>query len=105
MNCEDMGRVERLRLFGISQRVKNTKKCPRCGDMHMSANVLHNALSKYAEVYICDACGADEAIRAYSKKILPMEKWAYFKPGFSKEQVRGGSGQRKSCGRKSGITR
>ena len=85
MNCEAMSKVEALRLFGIYQKESNPKTCPRCGDNHMSSNVLRNAMSRYAEVYICDACGTDEAIKAYSRRELPFEQWAYFKPGFAKK--------------------
>ena len=37
--------------------------CPRCGKMTMDAeSVTHNALSRRATVYICDACGMQEAL-------------------------------------------
>ena len=37
--------------------------CPRCGRDYMAANPVRNALSRRVKVYICDACGMDEAIR------------------------------------------
>ena len=52
--------------------------CPRCGKMAMDAeSVTRNALSRRATVYICDACGTEEAIEdmgALSK--LPLREWA-----------------------------
>lgn len=53
--------------------------CPRCG-MFSVKNRLHtNALSRHASVYVCDACGTDEAIRDFGKQVLPMEEWAIVK--------------------------
>ena len=53
-----------------------TKVCPRCGRDAMAATPLHNALSRHAKVYICDACGTDEAVRDYAHTPLPLEEWA-----------------------------
>ena len=37
--------------------------CPRCGKMTMDAEcVTRNALSRRPEIYVCDACGTQEAI-------------------------------------------
>lgn len=52
------------------------KVCPRCGQATMAENPLHNALSRHATVYICDACGTDEAIRDWKQNVLPLENWA-----------------------------
>ena len=35
--------------------------CPRCGRNTMKKNIHTNALSRYADIYICDACGTEEA--------------------------------------------
>lgn len=53
-----------------------SKVCPRCGRETMAENPLHNALSRHATVYICDACGMDEAFRDYANTPLPLEEWA-----------------------------
>lgn len=52
--------------------------CPRCGKQQMKLPSAHNALSRYADVYICDTCcGMDEALRdAFGKEPLPFDKWA-----------------------------
>jgi len=42
---------------------------------NMSVNVLHNALSRQAEIYVCEVCGLDEAVRAYREQILPITDW------------------------------
>lgn len=50
--------------------------CPRCGGpMHPEAG--RNALSRRADVYICSACGIDEAMRDFTRhEPLPFERWA-----------------------------
>lgn len=53
-----------------------TKVCPRCGRNAMDENPLHNALSRHATVYVCNACGMDEAVRDFTHTPLPLEKWA-----------------------------
>ena len=38
--------------------------CPRCGSNNMNRDPIINAHSQFADVYICNKCGLDEAIRA-----------------------------------------
>ena len=59
--------------------------CPRCGKHQMSIPISHNAWSRYADVYICDAeCGMDEALRdAFGKGSLPFEEWAAASVGWN----------------------
>ena len=40
----------------------------------------HNALSRHADVYICDACGTEEALLKFMSNPLPMHEWAYLRP-------------------------
>lgn len=50
--------------------------CPRCGHK-MQTPVVRNALSRYADVYICSVCGFDEAVRYMEEQVpLPLNKWA-----------------------------
>ena len=49
--------------------------CPRCGRMTVKDRLHTNALSRYADVYICDACGTDEALRDWSGNPLPDGEW------------------------------
>ena len=53
--------------------------CPRCGKMTVKDRLHTNALSRYAKVYICDACGTDEAVRDWAGCALPLEDWAIAK--------------------------
>lgn len=49
--------------------------CPRCGRLSVKDRLHTNALSRYATVYICDACGMDEAIRDWRGEPLPLKEW------------------------------
>ena len=43
--------------------------CPRCGE-------THGALSRHAKgVYICEACGTDEALRDWGGNVKPLSDW------------------------------
>ena len=46
----------------------------------MRENVYSNALSRHADIYICDACGTEEALLKFMGNPLPMCAWAYFCP-------------------------
>ena len=50
--------------------------CPRCGMWTMADNILHNALSRRAHVYVCDACGMREAIEDAMDSRTPLTAWA-----------------------------
>ncbi len=53
--------------------------CPRCGRFSVKDRLHTNALSRYVDVYICDECGMDEAIRAMADEPLPLREWAVAK--------------------------
>ena len=50
--------------------------CPRCGQISVKNRLHTNALSRHADVYICDACGTDEAIRDWQGEPIPLKDWA-----------------------------
>lgn len=50
--------------------------CPRCGQYRMDAVPCHNSLSRYADVYICNDCGMNEALMAMKGRSLPLNKWS-----------------------------
>lgn len=54
--------------------------CPRCGRNTTKERVHTNALSRHANIYICDACGTEEAMLKFMHNPLPMCEWAYFRP-------------------------
>ena len=50
--------------------------CPRCGRWKMKERTATNALSRSADVYICDECGMDEAIRDMKGTTIPLTDWS-----------------------------
>jgi ribosomal protein L37AE/L43A len=49
--------------------------CPRCGE-RMPDKLTHRALSRHAKgVYICEACGTDEALRDWTGNVKPLSNW------------------------------
>lgn len=81
MKTEEQAR-ELLEMIGVSQVSAQTSAlvCPRCGRMSMNPVARRNALSRYATVYICDSCGAIEALRDMSgQSPLPLNQWATIK--------------------------
>ena len=54
--------------------------CPRCGMDAMKEPIHTNALSRSADVYVCDACGTTEAVLAHMKQDTPLFLWAAFCP-------------------------
>ena len=54
--------------------------CLRCG-ARLASHLPVNALSRYAEVHICETCGVDEAIRAAVHTPLPFAEWDATKNG------------------------
>ena len=64
----------------IIERMKELQKaggliCPRCGRMSMDKVLLHNALSRVEDVYVCPDCGMNEALRDFGRIPLPIEEW------------------------------
>ena len=45
--------------------------CLRCGQP-LDRRLIINALSRYAELHICEACGMDEALRDANRCPLPI---------------------------------
>ena len=55
-------------------------KCLRCG-APLAPHLMVNALSRYVDVQICEACGMDEALRDAAHIPLPLEEWDAIKQG------------------------
>lgn len=49
--------------------------CPRCGFHRMDADPVRNALSRHANVQICDRCGIDEAMEDFLSSPRPLTSW------------------------------
>lgn len=70
--------------------------CPRCGLLKMKEDLFSNALSRRADVYICEDCGTQEEIEdiPYGQKggdgefdKLPLEAWFVSRNVFRKNWV------------------
>ena len=64
-----------IKLYAQMQ-TKDRLPCPRCGCSRMAISVFKNALSRHAEIYVCDVCGNDEAVRVFKGQVLPITEWA-----------------------------
>jgi predicted RNA-binding Zn-ribbon protein involved in translation (DUF1610 family) len=50
-------------------------RCLRCGQRRMLSKIVRNAMSRHTDLYICPACGTDEAVRVYSDSVMPVTDW------------------------------
>lgn len=67
-----------LHRFAKLQREKKsiiTALCPRCGAKSMDDNVYRNALSRRADIQVCDLCGTQEAILGMTDSDIPLSEW------------------------------
>jgi len=70
--------------------------CPRCGHERMKPEAVRNALSRYADVYICSECGMDEAMRDMAgQPPLPFSEWGMVL-GFAKDSEDAGDEEEES---------
>lgn len=51
--------------------------CPRCGDF--GVDLKRGAISRYADVKICDKCGTDEALRDFAGNPFTDNDWFIMK--------------------------
>lgn len=58
--------------------------CPRCGLTTLKVPISTNALSRSADLYVCDACGTAEALLDYMKQSYPLYQWHAFSPDVPK---------------------
>lgn len=54
--------------------------CPRCGAFSMKPALHTNAHSRHADIYICDACGTNEAMLQFMNNPMPLRAWACLQP-------------------------
>lgn len=69
---------DRLEFLAARQRMSDGKSqyCPRCGQPDVKPRLHTNALSRHFDIYICDACGNQEAILHSRGRRLPFREWA-----------------------------
>lgn len=67
-----------LERFAKLQR-KHPYPCPRCGRDNMGIRATRNALSRRANIYICDMCGTQEALEDMMDSRTSLTEWGYIK--------------------------
>ncbi len=78
----DDDRKHILEAHGALQVAQEVNRCPRCGYRPMNPQLMLNALSRHAKVYICESCGMEEAMMdAAHQPPLPFEEWSLFRDG------------------------
>ncbi|MFR8542814.1 MAG: hypothetical protein ACLVD8_25910 [Enterocloster sp.] len=71
--------VQRQKLYADGDAA-DPPKCLRCG-APLAPHLMVNALSRYVDVQICEACGMDEALRDAAHVPLSLEEWDAIKQG------------------------
>ena len=69
--------LKRLADLKPRQKAGEHMPCPRCGRDAMKTALYIGALSRRADVYVCDQCGQDEAVREVFASPLPLSEWVY----------------------------
>ena len=76
-----MTRIKK-RLADLKAMQENGKYtlCPRCGRKTMKPDLYTNALSRAADIMVCDTCGMDEAKLAFMGSPTSLYQWAALQP-------------------------
>ncbi len=72
--------LERLQDLKARQENGTYKRCPRCGRDTMKEKLYTNALSRLADIMVCDECGMDEAKLAFMRSPGTLYQWAALQP-------------------------
>ena len=72
--------TKRLLDLKARQEAGEHMPCPRCGRDTMKPDVYTNALSRSADIMVCDECGLDEAKLAFMRNPMPLYQWASLQP-------------------------
>lgn len=79
--------AEFIKITGETQKEIQNHYCPRCGQMKMRPVLAENALSRYADIYICPDCGMQEAMMDMTGCCLPLNEWRITKLFFDDSVV------------------
>ena len=71
---------KRLLDLKAAQDANTPMNCPRCGADAMKLPMATNALSRVADLYICDSCGNTEGLLAFMRHSHPLHRWSVFEP-------------------------
>nr|DAG52968.1 MAG TPA: 50S ribosomal subunit [Caudoviricetes sp.] len=53
-----------------AQKAGAVLPCPRCGKMKMKDDVCENALSRRADICVCNSCGTEEALEDFGNRYV-----------------------------------
>lgn len=71
---------KRLLDLRAQQDANTPMRCPRCGADTMKHPMPSNALSRHADLYVCDSCGTAEALLDFMGHTYPLHQWSAFEP-------------------------
>lgn len=80
-----MNNKEVIRIWSENQKLGAVLPCPRCGKWKMKPELHTNALSRRADIYICDSCGTLEALCDMQKVTDGFDLWyisKFFENGY-----------------------
>ena len=67
--------LQMINAVAKSQQEMKSPICPRCGKHRMDKQITHNAMSRHADIYVCNICGLDEAIRDMRGETINSSDW------------------------------
>ena len=71
---------QRLLDLKAAQDADTSMRGPRCGADTLKHPMATNALSRVADLYICDSCGNAEGLLAFMRHSHPLHRWSVFEP-------------------------
>ena len=71
---------KRLLDLKAKQDADTPMRGPRCGADTMKHPMHTNALSRHADLYVCDSCGTAEALLDFMGQTYPLYQWSAFEP-------------------------
>ena len=71
---------KRLLDLKAAQVADTPMRCPRCGADTMKHPLHTNALSRHADLYVCDSCSTAEALLDFMGQTYPLYQWSAFEP-------------------------
>lgn len=78
LNAAHVSETEEDRIIqdlASKQKTQFSQICPRCGKKSMRENLHHNSFSRRADIYICEACGMEEALNDYAGNDDTTAEW------------------------------
>ena len=71
---------KRLLDLSAQQDADTPMRCPCCGADTMKRPMATNALSRVADLCICDSCGSAEGLLAFMRHSYLLHRWCVFEP-------------------------